>query len=112
MDLGEMRTRLRRELKDEDAANYRWTDDELDRHIARAVAEAVREVDADLILVGLAGSAWIESGRQAGLRVASEVFADRALNPDGSLVNFQQRDHHMTIGFVHAVRPFLIGTTY
>ena len=58
----------------------------VDREIARAVAEAVREVDADLILVGLAGSAWIESGRQAGLRVASEVFADRALNPDGSLV--------------------------
>ncbi len=54
--------------------------------IARAVAEAVREVDADLILVGLAGSAWIEAGRQAGLKVASEVFADRALNPDGTLV--------------------------
>jgi hypothetical protein len=33
-------------------------------------------------------------------------------NPDGSLVNFQQRDHHMTIGFVHAVRPLLIGTTH
>lgn len=57
-----------------------------DGNIARTVAEAVREVDADLILVGLAGSAWIEAGRQAGLKVASEVFADRALNPDGSLV--------------------------
>jgi UPF0271 protein len=54
--------------------------------IARAVAEAIKEVDADLILVGLAGSAWIEVGRQLGLRVASEVFADRALNPDGTLV--------------------------
>ncbi len=39
MDLSEMRTRLRQELKDEDAANYRWSDDELDRHIARTVAE-------------------------------------------------------------------------
>ena len=54
--------------------------------LARAVAEAILEVDPNLILVGLAGSAWIKVGRQAGLRVASEVFADRALNPDGTLV--------------------------
>ncbi|HEY83323.1 MAG TPA: LamB/YcsF family protein [Dehalococcoidia bacterium] len=54
--------------------------------IARAVAEAVREVDEELILVGLAGSVWLEIGRELGLRTASEVFADRALNPDGSLV--------------------------
>jgi len=30
---------LRRELHDEDAANYRWTDDELERHLLRAVRE-------------------------------------------------------------------------
>lgn len=39
MNLTEMRTRVRRDLHDEDAAAYRWTDDELDRHIARAVRE-------------------------------------------------------------------------
>jgi len=39
MDLSTMRTIVRRELKDEDAENYRWSDDELDRHIARAVKE-------------------------------------------------------------------------
>jgi hypothetical protein len=33
-------------------------------------------------------------------------------NPDGTLVNFQQRDHYMTIGFVHAVRPLMIGTNH
>jgi hypothetical protein len=32
-----MRVIVRRDLHDEDASNYRWTDDELDRHIARAV---------------------------------------------------------------------------
>ena len=37
MNLTEMRTMVRRDLKDEDAGNYRWTDDELDRHIAHAV---------------------------------------------------------------------------
>ena len=39
MNLTEMRTIVRRDLKDEDAANYRWTDDELDRHIAHAVKD-------------------------------------------------------------------------
>ena len=57
-----------------------------DETITRAVAEGMRQVDDELILVGLAESAWIEVGQQVGLRVASEVFADRALNPDGTLV--------------------------
>jgi hypothetical protein len=39
MDLSTMRTILRRDLKDEDPTNYRWSDDELDRHIAHAVKE-------------------------------------------------------------------------
>ena len=39
MDLNTMRTILRRDLKDEDPENYRWSDDELDRHIAHAVRE-------------------------------------------------------------------------
>ena len=39
MNLTEMRTLVRRDLRDEDTANYRWTNDELDRHIARAVKE-------------------------------------------------------------------------
>jgi hypothetical protein len=39
MNLTEMRTLVRRDLRDEDAANYRWTNDGLDRHIARAVKD-------------------------------------------------------------------------
>jgi len=39
MTLSEMRTLVRRDLHDEDAENYRWTDDELDRHIAHAVKD-------------------------------------------------------------------------
>ncbi len=37
MNLSEMRTIVRRDLHDEDAENYRWSDDELDRHIVHAV---------------------------------------------------------------------------
>ena len=39
MNLSDMRARVRRDLHDEDDANYRWTNDELDRHIGRAVRE-------------------------------------------------------------------------
>lgn len=57
-----------------------------DKAIARAIAEAVGEVDDKMILVGLSGSVWVEAGEEVGLKVAREVFADRALNPDGTLV--------------------------
>ena len=61
-----------------------------DLELAAAIAEAVRLVDPELILLGLAGSKLLEAGRQAGLRVASEVFADRAYQADGSLVPRKQ----------------------
>jgi UPF0271 protein len=60
------------------------------KEIARAVAEAVFEVDDEMILVGLSGSVWIEAGEEIGLKVAREIFADRALNPDGTLVSRSQ----------------------
>lgn len=39
MNLTEMRAIVRRDLHDEDASNYRWSNDELDRHIAHTVKE-------------------------------------------------------------------------
>ncbi len=39
MNLSDMRTIVRRDLHDEDANNYRWTNNELDRHIAHAVRD-------------------------------------------------------------------------
>ena len=39
MDLDTMRNMVRRDLKDEDSTNYRWNNDELDRHIAHAAKE-------------------------------------------------------------------------
>jgi len=54
--------------------------------LADAVANAVFEVDPLLMLFGLSGSCLIESGRARGLRVASEVFADRTYQPSGALM--------------------------
>jgi UPF0271 protein len=53
--------------------------------VAWAIAEAVRDVDAALVLVGLAGSESLAAARAAGLRVAGEFFADRGYASDGSL---------------------------
>lgn len=57
-----------------------------DKAMAMAIAEAIRDVDDQIILLGLANSEMIEAGKEAGLRVASEVFADRAYQADGTLV--------------------------
>ncbi len=54
--------------------------------LADAIARAVRDVDAALILVGLSGSALLTAGATCGLRTASEVFADRHYRADGTLV--------------------------
>ena len=56
-----------------------------DRKLADAICEAIREVDPKLILLGLSGSQMLESARELGLPCASEVFADRASEDDGSL---------------------------
>jgi len=39
MNLNEMRTKVRRDLHDEDEENYRWTNDEVDSHIAHTVRD-------------------------------------------------------------------------
>lgn len=57
-----------------------------DAGLAEAIAEAVRRVDASLVLYGLAGSELVRAGARAGLATAEEAFADRRYRPDGSLV--------------------------
>ncbi len=53
--------------------------------MAEAVVRAVADIDEDLILFALSGSALVEAGLECGLHVAEEVFADRAYLPNGRL---------------------------
>jgi UPF0271 protein len=55
--------------------------------LARAICEAVLAIDPQLILLVLAGSPWADLAGKMGVRVARESFADRAVNPDGTLVS-------------------------
>ncbi|MGW4100586.1 LamB/YcsF family protein [Mycobacterium sp. NPDC004974] len=54
---------------------------------AAAVAAAVAAVDAGLPVLGLSGSAFFEEAGRRGLRTVAEAFADRAYQPDGTLVS-------------------------
>lgn len=56
-----------------------------ERHLADAIAAAVHDFDPLLILVGLAGGALVEAGRDLGLTVQREGFCDRRYRADGSL---------------------------
>ena len=51
------------------------------------VITAIRDVDANLALVALAGSPLVRWAQDAGLRVIAEAFADRAYTPQGTLVS-------------------------
>ena len=56
-----------------------------DARLARGIARAARDIDSRLVFYGLAGSALVTEALALGLRVASEVFADRSYQADGSL---------------------------
>ncbi|MDT0174591.1 5-oxoprolinase subunit PxpA [Enterobacter sp. BRE11] len=58
----------------------------VDATLADAIARAVKAIDADLILVGLAGSESIRAAARHGLRTREEVFADRGYLSSGALV--------------------------
>lgn len=59
----------------------------VDKRIARAIAEAIYDLDKNLIFLVLAHSEMERAAVEVGLRYASEVFADRHYNSDGTLVS-------------------------
>lgn len=53
--------------------------------LANIIAKAVKDFDASLVLFGLSGSCSISEAHAIDLKTASEVFADRTYQDDGSL---------------------------
>ena len=56
-----------------------------DAALSKAIVEAVHNFDSSLILYALAGSEMVIAAKKTGLLTASEVFADRTYQDDGSL---------------------------
>lgn len=56
-----------------------------DIELSNAIVDAVRDFDGSLILLALSGSKMIEAATAKDIKYASEVFADRAYESDGTL---------------------------
>jgi UPF0271 protein len=67
-----------------------------DAALAKAIVQAVHDFDSTLILYGLAGSEMIEAAKKIGIITASEVFADRTYQDDGSLTPRSQSNALIT----------------
>lgn len=57
-----------------------------DYELSKAICEAIKEFDDSLIVMALSGGELVRAAKDMGLRVALEVFADRAYEEDGTLV--------------------------
>lgn len=60
--------------------------------IAKTIAQAVKDFNDDLVLYGLSNSFLISEAEALGLETASEAFADRTYQSDGSLTPRSEPD--------------------
>lgn len=58
-----------------------------DYALSKAICEAIYEFDKNLIVLALSGGELVRAAKDMGLRTAQEVFADRAYEEDGTLVD-------------------------
>ncbi len=58
-----------------------------DPALAKAICQGIRDFDDSLIVLALSGGQLGVQAEALGLRSVSEVFADRAYEPDGTLVS-------------------------
>ena len=63
-----------------------------DIELSRALARAVKAVDSSLIFLIPTGSEMIRASEEIGLKIASEVFADRTYTDEGHLTPRSQPD--------------------
>ena len=70
MNIADMRQLVRRDLHDEEATDYRWTDAELDRH----VQHAVRELSLSVPLQATASLVTTDGSRDVSLRTLADLI--------------------------------------
>jgi hypothetical protein len=88
MNLVDMRAIVRRDLHDEDANNYRWTNDELDRHIGHAVKDYSDAVPHEQKAV----TATISGSRDIDISLLSDRIMIEAVEyPIGNFLRRYQR---------------------
>jgi UPF0271 protein len=86
-----------------------------DLDLARAVAGAVRAFDRDLIFVVMPGTQMERAGEEAGLRLAREIYADRAYADNGNLMSRKLPGaviHDADEAFANVARMLDAGTIF
>ena len=88
MNLNDMRAIVRRDLHDEDANNYRWTNDELDRHITHAVKDYSEAIpyEQKAVKATTAGSREIDIAS-----ISDRVMIEAVEYPSGNFPRRYQR---------------------
>ena len=84
----------------------------VDRALADTVVRAIHRLDSRLILLAPALSQLARAGRDIGLAVVEEIFADRAYLDDGSLVPRTRADaliHGAEASLAHVLRMLDAG---
>lgn len=61
-----------------------------DYALAEGICLGIKAAAPDTVMLGLSGSEMIRAAEAVGLKAANEVFADRAYQPDGTLVPRKQ----------------------
>ena len=67
-----------------------------DYELAKIISESIIKVSKDLIFLVPAGSQMERAGKKLGMKVASEIFADRNYEDDGSLVSRSKKNAMIT----------------
>lgn len=67
-----------------------------DYKLSKAICEAIYEFDKNLIVMALSGGELCRASQDMGLRTAMEVFADRAYEEDGTLVDRKKEGSMVT----------------
>lgn len=67
-----------------------------DENLARVIAQAVKDFNPNLKLMGLSENNLVKAGEEIGLKVVHEVFLDRAYESDGTLVSRRKKGAMIT----------------
>ena len=63
-----------------------------DYKLAKTISESIIKINKDLIFLVPAGSEMEKAGKKLGLKIASEIFADRNYEDDGNLVSRSKKN--------------------
>ena len=67
-----------------------------DYELAKTISESIIKVNKDLIFLVPTGSQMEKAGKKLGMKVATEIFADRNYEDDGNLVSRTKRNAMIT----------------